>query len=167
MNKRCLALIVLLACLAGCVPVDSLNPLYTDKDIVFDQSLLGTWVGPDNGKDGDLEISALDDNGKHVYVLTMTDTNGSSEDRVLVYHGRLVKLGGHLFMDLVPEKWEARNDSYSLQMKSDKTGTSLEPRLLKLGISAYMEFGDGSPTDGGKIDAHLRRAHWFVKITKR
>ena len=37
--------------LTGCVPVDSLNPLYTDKDIVFDESLLGTWVGPDNGKE--------------------------------------------------------------------------------------------------------------------
>ncbi len=52
MNKRYLVLLALLACLTGCVPVDSLNPLYTDKDLAFDESLLGSWVGPDNGDEG-------------------------------------------------------------------------------------------------------------------
>jgi hypothetical protein len=166
MKKCYFVLIALLACLTGCVPVDSLNPLYTDKDTFFDQSLLGVWVGPDNGKDGDLEFSQLNENGKDVYVLTMTDNNDRSEDKVLVYHGRLVKLGDRLFMDVVPQKWEARDDSYPLQVSSGKLGTSLEPRLLKLGMSAYMEFGDGAPQDNGKVGAHLRRAHWFIKITR-
>ncbi len=168
MHKPYLAaiLVVFIACLSGCVPVDSLNPLYTDKDTIFDESLLGTWVGSDNGKDGELEFSSLIENGKQAYVLTMTDKKAWGKCDRLVYYGYLVKLGGRLFMDVVPEKWDARDDSYPLQVSSGKMGTSLEPRLLRLGMSAYLEFGNGSPEDNGKVDAHLRRAHWFLKITR-
>ena len=42
-----LTLTVLLT-LEGCVP--SLQPFYTDKDVAFDPTLLGTWSG-DGGKD--------------------------------------------------------------------------------------------------------------------
>jgi hypothetical protein len=166
MKKCYCVLIALLACLTGCMPVDSLNPLYTGKDTFFDESLLGTWIGPDNGEEGGLEFSRLNENGKEAYKLTMTDKKDSGECDRTVYYGHLVKLGDRLFMDVVPEKWEARNDSYSLQVKSSKTGTGLEPRLLRLGMSAYLEFGDGSLENNGKIDAHLRRAHWFIKITR-
>jgi hypothetical protein len=69
MNKRYLVLLALLAFLTGCVPVDSLNPLYTDKDVVFDETLLGSWVGPDNGDDGVLEFIARDQDGKKSYSL--------------------------------------------------------------------------------------------------
>jgi hypothetical protein len=166
MRKTYLIFFALLACLTGCVPVDSLNPLYTDKDAVFDESLLGSWVGPDNGKEGEFEFSTLVENGKEAYVLTIRSKKESGECDSDVYHGHLVKLGGRLFMDVVPQQWEARNDAYSLQVKSGKNGTSLEPRLLRLGMSAYMEFSDGSPEDNGKVVAHLRRAHWFVRITR-
>lgn len=44
MKPTILCLLAVLACLTGCLPVDSLNPLYTDKDIVFDNTLLGDWV---------------------------------------------------------------------------------------------------------------------------
>ncbi|HEY2170630.1 MAG TPA: hypothetical protein VGJ30_13450 [Candidatus Angelobacter sp.] len=40
--KKFLLLLAGLLWLTGCVPVDSLNPLYTDKDLAFDESLLGS-----------------------------------------------------------------------------------------------------------------------------
>jgi hypothetical protein len=55
MNKRYVVLLALLACLTGCVPVDSLNPLYTEKDTVFDESLLGEWIGPDANDTGSMK----------------------------------------------------------------------------------------------------------------
>lgn len=72
MKKFLLSLAGLLL-LTGCVPVDSLNPLYTDKDISFDESLLGSWVGPDNGEDGVLEFIARDEDGKKSYSLAEKD----------------------------------------------------------------------------------------------
>ena len=163
--KKLLVLFAGLLLLTGCVPVDSLNPLSTDKNIVFDESLLGTWVGPDNGKEGELEFSTLVENGKQAYVLTMTDKN-SDDGRcrsVSVYHAHLVTLSGHRFLDLVPEVIDARAESYALQIRSGKNGSAIEPRLLRLSSAAYLEFDDKSQADG-KVQARLRRAHWFLRV---
>ena len=121
MNKRYLVLLALLACLTGCVPVDSLNPLYTDKDLAFDESLLGSWVGPDNGDDGVLEFIARDEDGKKSYLLVMTEKDKDSNGyKRTVYHAHLVKLNEHLFLDVVPETFDSRPNSYSLRVKSGK-----------------------------------------------
>jgi len=168
MNKRYLVFLALLACLTGCVPVDSLNPLYTDKDVAFDESLLGSWVGPDKGEEGGLEILAREQDGKKSYLLVMTDKNKDLKVfKKTVYHARLVKLNEHLFLDVVQESFEPQSAPYFLQVKSDKAGASIEPALLKLGEATYMEFSSGAPDSGGKIAAHLRRAHWILKVVRK
>jgi hypothetical protein len=137
MNKGYLVLLALVACLTGCVPVDSLNPLYTGKDIVFDESLLGYWVGPDGGKEGGVEFSRLEEYGEKRYVVTIfTDGKKSPNDK-MVFHACLVKLGKAQFLDMVASDWDAEPESFSLQIKSDKEGTKIEPALLKLGASSY------------------------------
>src|ERR1700704_4677830 len=99
MNKRYVVLMALLACLTGCVPVDSLNPLYTDKDLVFDEALVGSWVGPDEGEEGGLEFLARDQDGERSYLLVMTAKDKDSNAfKKIVYHARLVKLNEHLFL---------------------------------------------------------------------
>ena len=168
MNKRYLVLLALLACLTGCVPVDSLNPLYTDKDVVFDESLLGSWVGPDTGDDGVLEFMARDQDGKRSYLLVMTDKDKDSNGyKKTVYHANLVKLNEHLFLDVVQETLDTKPSSYSLRIKTGKSGPTIEPSLLRLGEAAYLEFGSGASGVGGKIDAHLRRAHWIMRLARK
>src|SRR5947209_10220504 len=123
MNKRYLSLLALLACLTGCVPVDSLNPLYTDKDVVFDESLLGSWVGSDNGEDGVLEFIARDEDGRKTYLLVMTDKNKDLKlFKKTVYRARLVELNKHFFLDVVQESFEPQSTTYFLQVKSGKNG---------------------------------------------
>ena len=105
--KKLLPLLAGLLLLTGCVPVDSLNPLYTDKDAFFDESLLGSWVGPDKGDEGGLEILARVQDGKKGYLLVMTDK--SKDLNVLkktVYHAQLVRLNERLFLDVVQESFE-------------------------------------------------------------
>lgn len=166
MNKKLLVFFALLACLTGCVPVDSLNPLYTDKDAVFDESLLGSWVGPDTGDDGVLEIMARDQDGKRSYLLVMTDKDKDSNGyKKTVYHANLVKLNEHLFLDVVQETLDTRPSTYSLRVKTGKNGATIEPALLKLGEAAYLEFQNGAPD--GKVGAHLRRAHWIMRLAKK
>jgi hypothetical protein len=165
MNKRYFVLLALAACLTGCVPVDSLNPLSTDKDVAFDESLLGSWVGPDNGTDGVLEFIARDEEGRKSYLMVMTDKDKESNvDKKTVYRARLVKLNDHTFLDVIPETFDSRPSSYSLQVKYGKDGVTIEPSLLKLGEAAYMEFSSAGPAAGGKAGAHLRRAHWILKV---
>jgi hypothetical protein len=168
MNKRYLVLFALLACLTGCVPVDSLNPLYTDKDLAFDESLLGSWVGPDKGEEGELEILAREQDGKKSYLLVVTDKNKDLKIlKKTVYNARLVELNKHLFLDVVQETLEPQSTTYFLKVKSGKDGMMLDPALLKLGEAAYLEFSSGAPDAGGKIAAHLRRAHWIMKVARK
>ncbi len=164
--KKLLPLLAGLLFLTGCVPVDSLNPLYTDKDAVFDESLLGSWVGPDKGEEGGLEILAREKDGKKSYVLVMTDKDKDlNVFKKTVYHASLVKLNEHLFLDVVEQSFEPQSTTYSLQVKSGKGGPTIQPALVKIGEAAYLEFQNGAPD--GKVAAHVRRAHWIMKVAKK
>jgi hypothetical protein len=151
--------------LTGCVPVDSLNPLYTDKDLAFDKSLLGSWVGADKGEEGGLEILAREKDGKKSYLLVMTDKDKDlNVFKKTVYHASLVKLNEHLFLDVVQQSFEPQSATYFLQVKSGKSGPTIQPALVKICEAAYLEFQNGAPD--GKVGARVRRAHWIMKVAK-
>jgi hypothetical protein len=159
--KKLLFLFTLIAFLAGCLPVDSLEPLYTDKDTVFDTALLGEWVSPDANDDGVTTFTEVSSQPVSSYKTTMQD-----KDEITKYSAHLVDLQGHRFLDVVLENWDARADSYALHLDHSKNGVSLQPRLLRLGPAAYMEFtGGGQDSKDRQIQARLRPAHWFFKVT--
>jgi hypothetical protein len=164
--KNLLVLFAGLLLLTGCVPVDSLNPLYTDKDLTFDESLLGSWVGPDKGEEGGLEILARNQDGKKSYLLVMTDKDKDLKVfKKTVYQAQLVKLNEHLFLDVVQKSFEPQSTTYSLQVKSGKGGLTIQPALLRIGEATYLEFQNGAPD--GKVGAHVRRAHWILKVVRK
>ena len=159
--KKLLCLFTLVVFLAGCMPLDSLEPLYTDKDTVFDAALLGDWLSPDPNDQGVMTFTEMFGQPVSSYKITMRDKNETSK-----YSAHLVELQGHRFLDVVPENWDARADSYTLHLDRSKPGATLQPRLLRLGAAAYMEFsGDGQGANGDQIHARLRPAHWFFKVT--
>ena len=45
MKKWASTVLLFFAIVTGCVP--TLNPIYTDKDLIFDPALLGTWGSDD------------------------------------------------------------------------------------------------------------------------
>ena len=81
----------LLLALAGCV--SSLNPLYTEDDVIFDPALAGVWIDKDSK-----ETWELTKNGEKQYKLIYTDENGKSGEFI----ARLLKIEGEKFMDLTP-----------------------------------------------------------------
>lgn len=104
MKKRTLFLSAGVALvLAGCF-VPSVNPLYTEKDLVFDPALVGTW-----GEPKDDERYTFARAGEKAYTWTVKEKDGSSE-----FDARLLQLGEHRFLDalLVRMKGEWKGSSF-------------------------------------------------------
>lgn len=85
----------------GCGPVASLEPIYTEKDVVFDPAALGIWY------DGDDTYVHVTQAGEKNYRLLVVDT---SEDELAMFSAHLVKLKNHMFLDLFPL---VEDDGYS------------------------------------------------------
>ena len=73
--------------IAGCVP--SWNALFTEKDLVFDAKLVGTW----NGDEGEVWTFARE--GEKQYKLTYSDKEGKA-----TFDANLVKLQDRQFLDV-------------------------------------------------------------------
>jgi hypothetical protein len=78
---------------ASCIP--TLNPLYTEADLIMDPALVGTWVDKESG-----EMWTFSNTEKFKYSVIHLDSDGRKSQ----YDGRLVKLENKLFLDIVPIK---------------------------------------------------------------
>src|ERR1043166_3144698 len=81
---------IALVSLTGCI-VTSVNPLYTQEDLVFDPALVGAW-SEGEGKD----TWAFEKAGEKKYKLLHTDEKGRTGE----FEAHLLKLGQHPFLDL-------------------------------------------------------------------
>ena len=88
--KQLLAVAGLVLLMTGCT-VRSLQPLYTEKDPIFEPQLLGMWVEEGDKSDG--FVTFLKD-AENAYTVRTGDSPK--------LQGRLMKLGGDMFLDLTP-----------------------------------------------------------------
>lgn len=96
------AAIVALASLAGCI--QSLYPIYTDKDLVFEPALVGTWAEKPDSKET-WRFSKVDDT---TYELVQTEDDGKTGTFV----ARLASVKGTLLLDLYPKDPELNATDY-------------------------------------------------------
>lgn len=101
MQKRTIILIPFLILLAGCVR--SLHQLYTEKDLVFEEKLLGTWTKDGENNDTWMFQKA----GENSYFLIETEKGAPAR-----FEAHLVKLGRYLFLDISPSEMDTKNDFY-------------------------------------------------------
>ena len=94
---------ILAVIVGGCVPVLSLHPLYTEKDVVVDKKLCGTWIGNFDDSKSTWEFERIDE-PKNAYKLIFTDEDGKKDSFV----AHLLKLKDMLFLDIFPSElpWE-------------------------------------------------------------
>ena len=86
--------LALLAVMGGCI--ESLHPFYTEKDLVFEPALVGTWGEPGSNSK---ESWAFTPSGEKAYRLVVTDSDGRSG----AFEAHLASLNGSLILDLYPE----------------------------------------------------------------
>jgi len=140
MNAKKFLFYVLAGLLGGCVPVMSLNPLYTKDNVVYDDKLLGTWVDDPNGPEMTWRFESVD-KPKNAYKLVFTSEDGLKGSFV----AHLVKLRDDLFLDIFPDKapWDLEDPNESdwpynalllipahTFVKIDSVGPRLKMRLM-------------------------------------
>jgi|WetSurMetagenome_2_1015567.scaffolds.fasta_scaffold616602_1 hypothetical protein len=130
-------------------PVRSLQPLYTEKDAIFEPQLLGMWV-----KEGDKadEIWAFAKSGENEYIV-MTNCDPK------FLNGRLMKLGGELFLDLTPsETDDVFNVPGHLFVRIRVNGDAMQTALLD---SAWVK----QAADAGTLGLSHTRIDSTVVLT--
>ena len=112
----------------ACVP--SLHPFYTESDLASDPALIGTWVEKETG-----ETWSFSNRKTLEYGVVHIDSEGRRSE----YDGRLVKIQGETFLDIVPAKTRAtQNDSYRGLFLSTHTFVRVVSKQSMVEIS-YME----------------------------
>ena len=104
---------LLAAVLGGCGPVMSLHPLYTEKDVVFEERLLGRWVDDPNSPETTWEFNRIEE-PKNAYNLVFSDEEGKKGSFVAhLVSLRSVGTPGksRLFLDVYPSEppWETED----------------------------------------------------------
>lgn len=162
MNKKHLVLLALLACLTGCVPVDCINPLYTDRNVIFDPALVGKWVTGDP-EDGVLRFDRAEE-GAYQMVITQKTPSGQSKETVYVAH--LVSLGGEKYLDVSPTQFEGTAQQYLFRTDGSKKGSMFHPALERISDGVYLEVRGPTPGKGSsqELQLKLRSAHWIFKV---
>ena len=102
-NKYLLLIALPLVLLSGCIR--SLQPLYTDADLVFDEALIGTWIDDDSK-----EVWQFAKGDGQFYDLTYTNSDG--ESGLFAIH--LVALKGERFLDFYPAEVEIPANAFYL-----------------------------------------------------
>lgn len=91
---RAVTVLSVLIVLTGCLPL-SVQPFYTQDQLVFDEGLLGEWrVATANADPLTWRFSR---EGNQTYFLHITDNQG----RTAVFHARLFKLGERQWLDIL------------------------------------------------------------------
>ncbi|MFB3895611.1 MAG: hypothetical protein ACE14V_04835 [bacterium] len=100
---KVLFLLSILLAFSGCI-VASLNPLYdSDKELVSNPALVGTWASDDK------ETFTFVENGQNQYECTITSDSISNNFDV-----HLVKLGKYQFLDLYPKELDEKQMAMNL-----------------------------------------------------
>jgi hypothetical protein len=162
MHKGYWLLFALLACLTGCVQVDSLNPFYSDRNVIFDPALLGQW-GSGNPDEGGIRFNRAEDDAYQM-VYTEKIPSGWLEKSVFSVH--LVNLGGEKYLDVQPLQISGTSQMHLFRTDPSKKGSKFEPALESLGDGIYLEVFGPNPGKGTsqELQVKVHAAHWIYKI---
>jgi hypothetical protein len=147
--KLSLLAVLLLLVGGGCV-VNSLHPLYTEKDLVFDPALLGEWTPEDSN-----DSWTFTRRSEKQYKVVLTN----EDNQKAVFIGHLARINGVLFLDIVPDG-------------SAREGDPIEGTMLLLPAHLFARVLRIQPTlqvallNVGWLEEHLKENPAAIKHEK-
>jgi hypothetical protein len=110
MNIKKILFYLLAGILGGCVPVVSLHPLYTEKDVFFDERLIGNWITEKEFNAQNHTVNLIDSNNQTIWQFTRPDkkekiytlTYCDKKNQKGLFAVHLVKLKNKFFLDASP-----------------------------------------------------------------
>ena len=153
-------LLFLLLFLTGCVPIDSLNPIYTGSDGIFDPALLGRWASGQSDESLRVERG---ENNSYLVIFEKKDQDTHEEN---VYEAHLVNLGGDKYLDVVPKTVLGAPAAATFQMDRAKKNARFAPTLQRITDGLYIEVLGRAPGKARiqELQIKLRPVHWFAKV---
>jgi hypothetical protein len=121
--------------LTGCLVVPSLHPFYTDKDVVFEPALVGSWqeyqVESGAPPPAIPQVWAFSKNEGTDRAPNGYDLSVSVKDYTASYQAYLVKVGDSLFLDLLPNGLQTPeirtgSDAKSQQSPEEEAGSNVQ-----------------------------------------
>src|SRR5215831_13911553 len=91
-RRNAVVLAAITVVLASCIP--SVNPFYTDKDVVFEGKLLGEWQ--EKEKSDEPQVWKFEEGKDKAYKLTVTEKEGKQGE----FEAHLFKLKQDYFLDI-------------------------------------------------------------------
>jgi len=141
MKKRNVVVVAAVALLlAACIP--SINPFYTDKDVVFEPKLLGEWQ--EKEKADEPEIWKFEEGKDKAYKLTITEKEGKQGE----FEAHLFKLNQEYFLDILASEIGTN--------VADLVKASLIPGHLLLRVSQIDPELKLAMVDFDWLDKHLK-----------
>jgi len=160
------AFALLLIFLSSCLT--TLHPIFTEKDLVYDPRLIGTWNTENEGKEGKViinnlatensvdlpgNISAIKQQG---YFIIYQDKNGKVTDQYIAF---LSRIGKHLYFDYFPaDKKEDRKLDEFFGVHFVRMHTSFRVEILKDGSFELSQL-DGSYVKSLIDEKKIRISH--------
>jgi hypothetical protein len=126
--------------LSACIP--SINPFYTDKDVVFEKKLLGEWQEKENP--GEPQNWNFEESKDKAYKLTVTEKGGKQSE----FEAHLFKLKQDYFLDIMVTEIGTN--------VADLAKVSLIPGHLLLRISQFDPELKLAMTDIDWLDKYLK-----------
>lgn len=117
LNPRAVLLVAgltLLIGLGGCITL-SVQPLYQETDIITEPLLAGLWGDPD-GEDLQTWQFTQRRDGGYELIVRENDTLRIDPATDGVFSATLLRLGGRMYMDLLPEEPKVGNDFYRMHV---------------------------------------------------
>ena len=110
--------------MAGCVP--SLHPLFTEKDLVYDPALVGTWAEKESE-----DTWTFLKSGDKAYDLIYSQKGVPAQ-----FEAHQVQLGEFLFLDTYPQEPGIKNDLYMIHLIPAHTFSRIwiEGNVLRLAM---------------------------------
>ena len=130
--------------LSGCL-VKSLHPYYTNKDVIYNKELIGTWTDKDSSvwlieqgyQNSGFMKSEIPDSS---YAITYTNSEGSAK-----FVAHLFQLDGHLYIDFFPSEISCGNDLAGFHLIAAHS-------LAKVELT------------GGNIIIHWYNEQWLINL---